>query len=131
MKNSKNPENRTSYSRRHFLRASQATVAALSTVPILGSTTEILAATVLSGSTKSHPDYYDKLGVTKIINAAGTYTELTSAVMPPPVREAVALAALHPVHLQELQQKAGEYRILTREVSGLPRAFQRNPTPLS
>lgn len=109
MKNSRNPENPTSYSRRHFLRASQATVAALSAVPILGGATDVLAATAPGGSAKSHPDYYDKLGVTKIINAAGTYTELTSAVMPPPVREAVAQAALHPVHLEELQQKAGEY----------------------
>jgi L-seryl-tRNA(Ser) seleniumtransferase len=54
-------------------------------------------------------DYYDKLGVTKIINAAGTYTDLTSAVMPPSVRAAVAQAALHPVRLEELQIKAGEY----------------------
>ena len=28
-------------------------------------------------------DYYDKLGVTKIINAAGTYTHLTASTMPP------------------------------------------------
>jgi seryl-tRNA(Sec) selenium transferase len=37
-------------------------------------------------------DYYAKLGVTKIINAAGTYTAATS-----------------PVRLAELQQKSGEY----------------------
>lgn len=54
-------------------------------------------------------DYYDKLGVTKIINAAGTYTVLTASTMPPPVRAAVARAALHPVHLTELQVKSGEY----------------------
>ncbi len=109
MKKSDTPDNLPSYSRRRFLRASQATVAALSAVPVLGGTTDILAVTVSGGSTKPRPDYYDKLGVTKLINAAGTYTELTSAVMPPPVREAVAQAALHPVHLEELQQKAGEY----------------------
>ena len=28
-------------------------------------------------------DYYDKLGVAKIINAAGTYTYLTASLMPP------------------------------------------------
>ena len=28
-------------------------------------------------------DYYDKLGLTKTINAAGTYTNLTGALMPP------------------------------------------------
>jgi L-seryl-tRNA(Ser) seleniumtransferase len=54
-------------------------------------------------------DYYDKLGVTKIINAAGTYTILTASTMPPLVQAAVARAAKHPVRLMELQQKAGEY----------------------
>ncbi len=109
MKNFQNLDNLPSYSRRRFLRASQATVAALSAAPLLGGATEMLAANVPGDSTKPHPDYYDKLGVTKLINAAGTYTDLTSAVMPPPVRAAVAQAALHPVHLAELQQKAGEY----------------------
>ena len=109
MNNSKRPDHTPSYSRRRFLRASQATVAALSAAPILGSATKMLAATAPGGSADASRDYYDKLGVTKIINAAGTYTELTSAVMPPPVRAAVAQAALHPVHLQELQQKAGVY----------------------
>ena len=54
-------------------------------------------------------DYYDKLGVTKIINAAGTYTALTASIMPPSVQAAVARAAKHPVRLAELQTKAGEY----------------------
>ena len=54
-------------------------------------------------------DYYDKLGVTKIINAAGTYTMLTASIMPPSVQAAVARAAKHPVRLVELQKKAGEY----------------------
>jgi L-seryl-tRNA(Ser) seleniumtransferase len=54
-------------------------------------------------------DYYDKLGVTKIINAAGTYTALTASTMPPSVQAAVARAAKHPVRLHELQQAAGEY----------------------
>src|SRR4051812_39818294 len=54
-------------------------------------------------------DYYDKLGVTKIINAAGTYTALTASIMPPPVQAAVARAAKSPVRLGELQTAAGEY----------------------
>lgn len=54
-------------------------------------------------------DYYDKLGVTKIINAAGTYTALTASTMPPSVVAAIARAAKHPVRLQELQNAAGEY----------------------
>jgi uncharacterized pyridoxal phosphate-dependent enzyme len=109
MKNSKGPDNEHTYSRRRFLRASQATVAALGAVPMLGGAADVLAGTISSNSADTGLDYYDKLGVTKLINAAGTYTELTSAVMPPPVRAAVAQAALHPVHLEELQQKAGAY----------------------
>lgn len=54
-------------------------------------------------------DYYDKLGVRKIVNAAGTYTILTASIMPPEVQRAVAQAAQHPVRLLELQTKAGEY----------------------
>ncbi len=54
-------------------------------------------------------DYYEKLGVAKIINAAGTYTALTASVMPPSVQAAVARAAKHPVRLIELQRAAGEY----------------------
>src|SRR5271163_255646 len=54
-------------------------------------------------------DYYDKLGVPKIINAAGTYTTLTAACMPPVVLAAVQKAALHPVRLQDLQTRSGEY----------------------
>src|SRR5450432_1367721 len=54
-------------------------------------------------------DYYDKLGVAKIVNAAGTYTALTASTMPPSVQAAVARAAKHPVRLAELQTAAGEY----------------------
>ena len=72
------------------------------------------AAAVNAAPTPTQPtdegeDYYDKLGVTKIINAAGTYTILTASTMPPSVQAAVARAAKHPVRLTELQRKAGEY----------------------
>src|SRR5690349_9871595 len=60
-------------------------------------------------SKDSGPDYYDKLGVAKIINAAGTYTYLTASTMPPEVQAAVAEAAKHPVRLRDLQKAAGEY----------------------
>lgn len=60
-------------------------------------------------ATAEGEDYYDKLGVTKIINAAGTYTALTSSTMPAAVQAAVARAAKHPVRLAELQKAAGEY----------------------
>ena len=54
-------------------------------------------------------DYYDKLGVPKIINAAGTYTYLTASIMPPEVQAAIAMASSHNVRLRELQSAAGVY----------------------
>jgi len=54
-------------------------------------------------------DYYEKLGVSTFINAAGTYTVLTASTMPPEVQAAVALAAKKPVHLMELHEAAGNY----------------------
>jgi len=62
-----------------------------------------------TGHTGEGEDYYQKLGVTKIINAAGTYTALTASIMPDSVQAAVARAAKNPVRLQELQKAAGEY----------------------
>ncbi len=71
------------------------------------------SATATAAAAAVHPgegeDYYEKLGVAKIINAAGTYTVLTASTMPPPVQAAVARAAKHPVRLLELQKAAGEY----------------------
>jgi L-seryl-tRNA(Ser) seleniumtransferase len=80
--------------------------------------TSALAATPLFSSAKSFAapakegeseDYYAKLGVPTIINAAGTYTTLTAACMPPVVVAAVQRAALHPVRLHDLQIQSGEY----------------------
>ena len=66
------------------------------------------------GSTRETPtapvvDYYKKLGVPTIINAAGTYTYLTASLMPPEVQAAVAFAAHHSVRLRDLQNAAGAY----------------------
>jgi L-seryl-tRNA(Ser) seleniumtransferase len=74
----------------------------------------LAAASQLAPALRAQPraeaeDYYDKLGVTKIINAAGTYTILTASCMPPEVQAAVAHAARHPVRLLDLQHNAGEY----------------------
>jgi L-seryl-tRNA(Ser) seleniumtransferase len=88
--------------RRGFL--AQNTLAALGALGVPFSRAE--AAPVPSADGE---DYYDKLGVPKIINAAGTYTALTASIMPPSVQAAVAKAARHPVRLAELQRKAGEY----------------------
>ena len=54
-------------------------------------------------------DYYQKLGVTPFINAAGTYTVLSASTMPDEVQEAIALAARQPVHLNELLDASGAY----------------------
>jgi L-seryl-tRNA(Ser) seleniumtransferase len=69
----------------------------------------LAACPVRAADAAEGEDYYDKLGVSKIINAAGTYTALTASIMPPSVQAAVARAAQHPVRLTELQKAAGEY----------------------
>ncbi len=89
-------------SRRRFVGLAGALASALGSSRALGSTPN--ATTADAGE-----DYYDKLGVAKIINAAGSYTTLTAACMPPEVLAAVHKAALHPVRLRDLQTKAGEY----------------------
>jgi uncharacterized pyridoxal phosphate-dependent enzyme len=94
-------------SRRSFLRWSQSAMALLGAAPFLGTSSE--ASTAPASPAASADDYYAKLGVRKMINAAGTYTVFTAAVMPPKVQRAVAQAALHPVYLRELQTRSGEY----------------------
>jgi L-seryl-tRNA(Ser) seleniumtransferase len=91
-------------SRRRFLSLSSAAAATMGVAPFVGDTRPTAAE---AGSAAD--DYYAKLGVEKIINAAGTYTYLTAACMPPQVQRAVAQAALHPVRLKDLQLAAGEY----------------------
>jgi|KBSMisStandDraft_5_1062788.scaffolds.fasta_scaffold64461_2 L-seryl-tRNA(Ser) seleniumtransferase len=54
-------------------------------------------------------DYYEKLGVRPLINAAGTYTALSASTMPDEVQAAVALAAKRPVNLTELLDASGAY----------------------
>ena len=77
------------YTRRRFLRSSQAAVVAVGALPVLGSAVEGLEAACPSEQPVALTDYYDKLGVTKIINAAGTYTELTSEIGRASCRERV------------------------------------------
>jgi len=93
-------------SRRKLLRnGAQAVLAggaALSAIPRLEA----------QGSAKSTPkavDYYQKLGVTPLINAAGTYTVLSASTMPDEVRAAIELAARSPVNLNELIEASGAY----------------------
>ena len=57
-------------------------------------------------------DVIRELGVRTFINAAGTYTALTSSLMPAEVMEAMTAASKHFVSLHEMQDKVGE-RIAT------------------
>lgn len=54
-------------------------------------------------------DYYEKLGVTPFINAAGTYTSLSASTMSPEVLSALTLAAQRPVDINELLVASGKY----------------------
>lgn len=92
-------------SRRRFFQWTSSLAATLGVAPLLSFGESVSSpATEVAGE-----DYYEKLGVAKIINAAGTYTTLTAACMPPVVLAAVQKAALHPVRLHDLQMKSGEY----------------------
>ncbi len=92
----------TMLTRRRFLGWSQAALAALGV-------SSISASRVQAGTAGASSDYYQKLGVERIINAAGPATALTGALMPLQVQRAVAQAALHPVVLDDLQKAAGQY----------------------
>lgn len=75
---------------------------ALSGIPVLESR-------AFSKSTPPVVDYYQKLGVTPFINAAGTYTALSASTMPDEVQAAIALASRQPVNLIELLDASGTY----------------------
>jgi L-seryl-tRNA(Ser) seleniumtransferase len=92
------------FSRRSFFRSSGLLAAAVGAAPMISTAKSFASPALPEGE-----DYYAKLGVPTIINAAGTYTMFTAACMPPEVLAAVQKAALHPVRLHDLQQKAGEY----------------------
>jgi L-seryl-tRNA(Ser) seleniumtransferase len=68
----------------------------------------IQARAAASSSAKA-VDYYQKLGVTPFINAAGTYTVLSASTMPDEVQAAIALASKQPVNLNELLDASGAY----------------------
>src|SRR5580704_18018190 len=105
-----NPEKTNLVSRRNFLQWSQRAMAALGALPLLGGTAEAFAEpTTKATAASAADDYYTKLKVRRVINGKGTFTGLTGAVTPPSVQRAIARAALHPVHLDELQANAGAY----------------------
>ena len=96
------------FSRRSFFRFSTSLAAGLGLAPLVSSA-KGLSSVVTSPAEKEGEDYYAKLGVRTIINAAGTYTTLTAACMPPEVLAAVQKAALHPVRLHDLHHVATGY----------------------
>ncbi|TCK72717.1 selenocysteine synthase [Acidipila rosea] len=93
-------------SRRRFLSSVKQSAVGISLLPVLPSAVFAQAG---KSEESADDDYYAKLGVAHIINAAGTYTYLTAAIMPPQVQRAVAEAAKHPVRLKDLQVASGEY----------------------
>ena len=93
-------------SRRKLLRSGGQAIIASGAAVCAGSA---LPAVASSRAQVKGVDYYQKLGVKTFINAAGTYTTLTASTMPDEVQASVALAALHPVHLIELHEAAGDY----------------------
>lgn len=96
---------RSSNSRRGFF----ANIASATAAWTIGGALPVRATNTVTQPPVEGEDYYEKLGVTKIINAAGTYTHLTASTMPPSVQAAVARAAKTPVRLTQLQKAAGEY----------------------
>ena len=97
-------------SRRKLLRTGGQAIVAGGAAVCAGSAVPAVAKSSSRSSSKmTGVDYYQKLGVTAFINAAGTYTTLTASTMPEEVQAAVALAALRPVNLIELHDAAGQY----------------------
>jgi len=95
------------YSRRSFFAHARTALASIGFSSLM-TPMQSIGATISPGEDDG-VDYYAKLGVQEIINAAGTYTFLTAAIMPESVQMAVARAAKHPVRLEELQLAAGSY----------------------
>src|SRR5690348_16916473 len=82
--------------RRKFL--SNGPPALLAAGAVLSSAPAAIAKSAKKSSAEA-TDYYKKLGVTPLINAAGTYTVLSASTMPDEVQAAIALASKSPVNL--------------------------------
>ena len=88
----------TMWSRRRFLESASA-------LPLIGGWLGLREAGVAGAAAAR--DYFAELGVRPFINAAGTYTAMTSSLMPPEVVAAIEYAATHYVMLDELHDKVG------------------------
>jgi len=88
------------WSRRRFLESASA-------LPVVGAWFGLREAGVATAAGIAARDYFAELGVRPFINAAGTYTAMTSSLMPPEVVAAYEYAAKHYVMLDELHDKVG------------------------
>jgi uncharacterized pyridoxal phosphate-dependent enzyme len=90
------------WSRRRFLEM-------VSGLPLVGG---VVGASTMAAAAapvgKGKRDYFREMGVRPFINAAGTYTAMTSSLMPPEVMEAINYASEHYVMLDELHDRVGE-----------------------
>jgi L-seryl-tRNA(Ser) seleniumtransferase len=90
------------WNRRHFLEV----VSGLPFVAgVIGASTVPVAA---AAAAKGKRDYFREMGVRPFINAAGTYTAMTSSLMHPEVVDAIRYASEHYVMLDELHDRVGE-----------------------
>jgi L-seryl-tRNA(Ser) seleniumtransferase len=90
----------TMWSRRRFLESASA-------LPLIGGWLGRSDAGAAAGAAAAARDYFAELGVRPFINAAGTYTAMTSSLMPSEVMAAIEYAARHYVMLDELHDKVG------------------------
>jgi L-seryl-tRNA(Ser) seleniumtransferase len=88
-------------SRRRFLEI-------VSGLPLVGGAIGAGLVPVAAAAAVGKRDYFRELGVRPFINAAGTYTAMTSSLMPPEAVEAIRYAAEHYVMLDELHDRVGE-----------------------
>jgi L-seryl-tRNA(Ser) seleniumtransferase len=88
------------WSRRRFLES-------LSAVPVVGGLVGTGPAPAAAAA-RAKRDYFREMNVRPFINAAGTYTFMTSSLMPPEVVEAIRYASEHYVMLDELHDRVGE-----------------------
>jgi L-seryl-tRNA(Ser) seleniumtransferase len=76
--------------------------------PLVGGVIGASAVPAAAAPGKGKRDYFREMGVRPFINAAGTYTAMTSSLMPPEVMEAIHYASEHYVMLDELHDRVGE-----------------------
>src|SRR5258708_39269033 len=66
-----------------------------------------LGESALAAAESAKPNVYEALGVKRVINAAGTFTNLGGSLMPPEVAAAWVEASKSFVNLADLQDKVG------------------------